>query len=230
MKKTLVLVFTLALALVTTAMADTLVGVTTRTGNDSADWSQLGSPGTLVSSPFNATTVGGIGITGSFAGGGNGTVMQEGNNWFGNFAINDFVLWTNTDPNLPGQGPLTLALSKGVSQIGAQIQADFYGAFTAQIQAFSGNTLLGTFSESGNSTSDEDNSAIYLGIKDLSGANITSIVISLTDCAQNCTDFGINQLSLSTGQVGQVPEPGSLMLLGSGLLGLGGFARRRFSK
>lgn len=224
MKRTAVLMFILVFAMATATMADTLVGVTTRTGNDSADWSQLGSPETPVPNPFNAMTAGGIAITGSFAGGGNGQVMQEGNDWGGNFALNDYLLWTNS----PGQGPLTLSFSKGVSQVGAQIQADFYGSFTAEIAAYNGNTLLGTFSEAGNSTGDEDNSAIYLGIKDLDGANITSIVISLTDCAQDCADFAINQLSLTTGGGGNVPEPASLLLLGSGLLSLGGIARRRF--
>lgn len=225
MKRKIVLILALVSVMGTMALADSLVGVTTRTGNDLAVWSQLGAPESTIPNPFNATSNGGIAITGSFEGG-TGIVAQEGNDWFGNFAVNDFLVYTNNN------GPLSLAFNQGVSQVGAQIQANFFGAFTAMIQAYDANgNLLGSFTEDGNSNGNEDNSAIYIGIQDLTGANIASVTFSLTDCAQNCNDFAINQLSLTTGGGGGgVPEPASLMLLGSGLVGIANLARRRSRK
>src|SRR5262249_32538144 len=51
-------------------------------------------------------------------------------------------------------------------------------SFTAQIQAFHGNQLLGTFSENGPLTTSADNSAIFLGVAD-TAAEITSVVYSI---------------------------------------------------
>jgi len=79
---------------------------------------------------------------------------------------------------------------------GAQIQADDFGPFTALIEAFSGDISLGFVIEDGNSTPRGDNSAIFIGVEDLDGPNITSLVISLTAAPISTTDFAINQLSL----------------------------------
>jgi len=217
LKKALLLMVAFVIATVTLASADIITGVTVRTGNDGADWSQLGPDGTPVSTGFTLSSTGGIGITGSFAGGGDGAVLQQGVDWGGNFAAGDDLLWTNS----PGQGPLVLAFSSGVYQAGVQIQADYVGAFAATIDAYNGSTWLGTFSENGVSNGNGDNSAIYLGIQDLSGRNINKVVIGLSSCTQDCGDFAVNQLSLTT------PEPGTLVLLASGMLGLAGAVRRR---
>lgn len=220
MKRNRILLLTVAfvIATFTLANADVLTGVTVRTGNDSADWSQLGPDGTSVSSPFTLQSAGGVGITGSFAGGGDALVVQQDVDWIGNFGTGDNVLWST----FPGQGPLILVFSTGLFQAGLQIQADFQGPFTATIDAYNGATWLGSFSEAGFSNANQDNSAIYLGIRDLTGANINKIVIGMSSCTLDCADFAVNQLSLTT------PEPGSLVLLASGVLSLAGAARRRF--
>jgi hypothetical protein len=209
-----------------TARADTILGFTNRTtfgGNDSANWNQLGASGATIPNPFSANSSGGLHITGSFAvAGGTGQVLVQGTSFFGNFANGDFLISTTTN----GNGPLTLAFNQGIIGAGAQIQEDFFGAFTAQLQAFNGSTLLGSFSEAGTSNNAGDNSAIFIGLKDLSGANITSLVFSVPTCAiPTCTDFDINRLSLDTRRVF---EPGSFFLLSSALAFLLVMRRRLF--
>jgi len=198
-----------------TARADSIVGFTNRTtfdGNDSANWNQLGGSGATIPNPFSANSSGGLHIAGSFAAG-TGQVLVQGTSFFGNFANGDFLISTTTN----GNGPLTLGFSQGIIGAGAQIQEDFFGPFTAQLQAFNGSTLLGSFSETGISNNAGDNSAIFIGLKDLSGANITSLVFSVPTCSiPTCTDFDINRLSLDTRQV-PVPEPSSFFLLSSAL-------------
>jgi PEP-CTERM motif len=208
----------LALGLLTAATfahAGTITGTTTRSGNDSANWGQLGGCGTTIPASFSATSTDGIGITGTLAGDGQ-VRFQTTCLWGGNFASGDNVLWTD------GNGPLTLAFSKGVSGAGAQIEADLFGAFTATICV---NGTVFCFSESGDSTSGGDNSAIYIGFLDTTPV-ITSITFSIVG---GNTDFAINQLSLTDG-VSTTPEPSSLLLFGTSLLGLAPFRRKLFGR
>jgi hypothetical protein len=219
MRKTVLLLVACMIAATTAAKADIVIGTTVRGGNDLADWGQLGACGTDIPNNFGAVSNGGVGITGTFGQGGPGQLRQQSNPncvWNGNFASGDYVLWTNS----PGQAPLTLSFSRGVSGAGAQIQADFPGAFTAQVCDNFGDC----FQENGNSNFNGDNSAIFIGMQDLTGPDITSFTFSLTSCVSDCNDFGINQLSL-----GPTPEPGTFVLFCSGLLSLSGLLRRRIS-
>ncbi len=192
----------LLMTAVSVGKADTLQLFTNRGdfgGDDMADWGQLGVCMAPIPNPFAATSnVGGLGITGAFAGPGVGQVrIQTVCGWAGNFAFGDILVWTNA----PGQGPLTLSFDSPIVGAGAQIQADFFGPFTAQIEAFSDDTSLGSFTEDGVSSPTGNNSAIFIGVKDLDGANVTSIVFSLTAAAGDPMDFAINKLSLDSGAV-----------------------------
>jgi hypothetical protein len=235
MQKHLLLAIAAAVALVgagSYSKADTLQVAHNHTQfgtpSDFVFWGQLGATGTAIPNGFTATSVGGIGVTGVFSGRGQGIVGRQcpftGCDWAGNFAPGDALLWTG----VPGQGPVTLSFSQGVSGAGFQIQADYFGKFNAELQAFNGPNLLATFFDTGNSNGQEDNSAIFFGVLDLTGADITSIKIGTFACTQNCGDFAINQLWLNPSPSTSTPEPATMMLLSSGL-GLLGFLRRKLA-
>jgi hypothetical protein len=204
----------LALALGTAmvpAHADSLV-TTAPTGSDTLDWSQFGSQGSAISSSFSFTTNNSVSGTGSYANGA-GEVWYQGN-WAGNFAPGAPLNYNTTS------GAITLNFGEGYTQIGAQIMSDDYGSFTAQIC-----DANGCFTEDGVSNGDADNSAIYIGVS--SGDPITWVTFSLTDAPNGTTDdFALGNVVLGGGS-SATPEPSSLALLGTGIVGAGAAMRRR---
>ncbi|HEX4665381.1 MAG TPA: hypothetical protein VH207_02180 [Chthoniobacterales bacterium] len=184
------------------------------------DWGPLGPPFTQINNPFT------IGVDGcnlsavvSQAGQSSFERRDQGNGWGGNFGPGEELLWT-----AGANGPMTLAFNSTISGIGFQIQADFFGAFTATLEAFdSSNMSLGSFMFNGNSTSDGDDSAIFIGVlSDMS--DIASLSIDVSDI-NGQSDFAINGPLIQCG-AGSVPEGGATLLL----LALGGaaiFALRR---
>lgn len=213
--------YVLALSFVLSGVAQAgVVGVTSSAAlgtNDSINWSQLGSSGTTLTGPQAVTSTGGLGATLSSAG---GTLLRrdQGNGWNGNFANGTPIIWTN------GVGPdITVSFDAPVMGVGAQIQADFFGSFTAEIMGI-GGVVLGSFTENGNSNSNGDGSAIFIGLLSDS-ANITSIVFTNT-AGSSPNDFAIGTLDLNRGMPGEVPEPASMALLVAGLAGIGSLRRK----
>ena len=183
-------------------------------GSDSLFISSIGPDGTTEpSAGFVVDTTNGNPVTISDSGTSGFTVLQEGNDWLGNFANNDFVLWTTGDAV-----PTTLAFGTSVAGVGMQIQPNCFspdcqggtGDFTASISAFdSSSSLLGSFTEDGVSNANNDNSAIFIGVLS-SSANVASITINIT--SPTGQDYAFNELTFGAASSG-VPEPSSLAMV-----------------
>jgi len=195
------------LSMATTAWSDTMTGVSSKTSqgsNDSVLWSQLGADATVLAASVNATSGTGVAVTVAFAGPNSlaSAVCAAAPtcSWSGTgFTAGDRIIWT-ADAAAGGNGPVTLSFGTSVSGAGALIQADEPGQFVAQIQAFNGSTLLGSFSVTSNASGD----AVYVGILDQTGPNITSVTFSLTACGSadaSCvlSDFGLDTVFLNVG-------------------------------
>ena len=187
------------------AWADTVVGETSQTGlgpDSSISWTQLGGDQTLVPASFSVVSNNTLSTTVTLAGA-NSVVsavcsaappLSTNCSWNGTgFTAADSLLWA-VNAWTGGNGPVTLSFGSGIIGAGALIQSDVPGQFTASIQAFNGSTSLGTFTEKSNASGD----ALYLGVKDETGANITSVVYSLTACEASCADFALDAVDLAT--------------------------------
>jgi hypothetical protein len=150
-------------------------------------------------------------------GSGVGIVLMQGtdHSWSGDFAEGDYLNYTQN------AGAITLNFTQGYSQVGAQIMSAWTGAFTAQICDNNGFC----WTENGN---DYDPSAMYIGI---SGTDITWVTFNVTSAPNAPNDFAINQVTLGSDPlITDTPEPSSLLLFGTGLMGLVGGLRRKFAR
>ena len=195
------------LSLATMAWSDTMTGLSSKTSqgsNDSVLWSQLGADATILAASVKATSGTGVAVNVNFAGSNSLAsavcAASPTCSWSGTgFAAGDRIIWT-ANAAAGGNGPVTLAFGTSVSGAGALIQADEPGQFVGQIQAFNGSTLLGSFSVTSNASGD----AVYVGILDQTGPNITSVTFSLTACGSgdaNCvlSDLGLDTVFLNVG-------------------------------
>lgn len=192
--------------------------------NGLLDWGGLGPAFTPVA---NNTAVGVTGVPGLTATvSESGTSLErrdQGTGWQGNFADGSELLWTGLGPT-EGGGPITLVFSAPIYGFGAFIESDFMGSYVAQIAAFDASSnSLGVFTVGGVQTLG-GGVAPFLGILS-SSADISRIVYSLTVSPGLGQDLAISNGIVQTQTA--VPEPASLLLLGTGLVGVATRYRRR---
>lgn len=210
------------------AHADVIVPVTSPAGlgsNETVTWNQLGSDGTIIPNPFTAISSTSDVISGSFAGTG-GLVADVGVGWgpaSGTFATNDALVWAFNNTTNSGTGPVTFTLPSAAFGVGASLQADSPGQFTAKLELFNGALSLGFVT----ATSDSAGDAFFLGALDTTATNVTKATFSLTAAQTNSNvnnnlgDFALDTLYIHKAAVTVVPEPASFLLIGSALMSLG---------
>jgi hypothetical protein len=169
--------------------------------NDYYDWGTLG-PGTTVNNFSTVTSNLGKSATISQASAsGTFQILKQsltpntltGTGWNGNFVPGDNVLSTNSTG-----GPITITFTNPVHGALTQIQRNAFGNFTANLTAYGvNNNTLGTFSLAGLSTSNADNSAIFIGVKD-STASIAKLTFSVPGSVPGNEYFSINRFYLNT--------------------------------
>ena len=173
-------------------------------GIDFVDWSGFGPDFTTVPSGSTINSNMGLTVTVSMPSG-DFERRDQGTGWGGNFAPGDPLLWTANNP-----GPMEIAFATPVAAAGAQIQRDSFGTFTAEIQVFdASDMMIASFSVPGDSTSDGDNSAIFLGVQDTS-ATIARIEYNVDSTS---ADFAINQLDIGASGVPTMSQLGLVLLV-----------------
>jgi hypothetical protein len=117
---------------------------------------------------------------------------------------------------------IELDFSKGLMYFGTNAESIDFGAYTVSMALYHDATLINTFSVNSSADGAGDGSAAFLGF--LSSDGINRVILSASQ--------GNSAAALAIGDVtvAPVPEPASMMLLGSGLASMAGVIRRKRQK
>lgn len=157
--------------------------------DDYADWSALGSPGTII--PSGSSVTSNLGKTVTITAATSVFAVVQSTNWFGCFNPGDACVYSF------GNTSVTVSVSTPVRGLGLQVQGTNLGAY-ASISSLkdSSNNPIATDLSYGVSTRNADGSAAFVGYQ--SGtANISKIVIKLIDTT-DLGKFGFNRLLIKS--------------------------------
>lgn len=195
------------------------------------DWSQLGPSFSVLSTPQAWTTFGGpTGLVG-VEGGGTFERLDQGNGWNGNFLPGSALIWNQ------GHGDFLFAFDTPVAGVGMAVQADLYGPFVATLSLYDSSlNLLHATVMNGVSNPNADGSAIFISW-DSASSDIFYARINVKDW-QGGGSMAACTMSLKPDpgrppgidpctNYSPTPEPGSLPLLGTGVLGVIWTIRRK---
>jgi hypothetical protein len=217
----------------TGAKADTIVLLGSPAGLGAGDLvATYPEPGGTDVGPIYTTSAGGFTLT--FTQSGSSRILVQGGgvmgtSWWLDYPNGTHVLYSGNFFSV-GSGPVTITFSTPVSEFGFLFQNNNDNKPSSAVNSFAlynGSTLLGTYTGTIVSTDQNGNVLIFIGAQDI-GGGITSIIVS-----GDHNDFAIGPVTFQpdspTNDPGPTatPEPGTLLLFGSGLIGLGGVLRRK---